>query len=588
MTQSRPKLLVLGGPHIDTDALGETLGRYYDLVESSPDAAIRTLEGEGCQAVLAEAGDFFPLERDLVGRQSSMLLNAIGEGVCLVDRDGRVLWANQLYRDLPEQVRKRVVHVCRHAVEHFIKQRDQPEPATGGSEGTSRARRFKLNFRRSQRYFEVLVSPVASKLNAPSVPSKGEGVPTIMLAAAVVRDVTASERLNRKMDAIERAGQDLARLDADIVRKMHPTERLRLIEERVRHYAHELLHFDHFAIRMLHPETNRLDLVMSSGIPEKARNIELYAEIEGNGLSGYVAATGESCISNNTANDPRYIYGLEHPGSSLTVPLRVHDRIVGIFNIESSQQDAFNDRDRQFAQIFASYIAGALHTLNLLLVEKHTTSEFASGTVTGEIRGPLNDLAAEVDLLRKENQGNQGVLAHLDRISRDVLSIRRRMKAFTKGEATLLGADEVIEAGTIDPALKGKRILVADNEETIRELIRDVLSAVGCRVVTCDDATSAIRLLETWRYTFDADEGFDLVISDIRMEDRTGYEVFAAAREASADLPVLLMTGFGYDPHHSIVRATQEGLQGVLFKPFAAKTLIEDVRAAILKMPRKG
>ncbi len=584
MTQSRPKLLVLGGPHIDADALGETLGRYYDLIESSPDAAIRTLEGEGCQAVLAEAGDFFPLERDLVGRQSSMLLNAIGEGVCLIDRAGRVLWANQLYRDLVESVRKRVIEVCKHAVEQFS---TEPLPADTADQAT-RARRFKLNFRKSQRYFEVLVSPVASRYNAPSVPSEGHGVPAVMLAAAVVRDVTSTERLTRKMDAIERAGQDLARMDADTVRRMHPTERLRLIEDRVKHYAHELLHFDHFAIRMLHPATNRLDLVMSSGIPEKARNIELYAESEGNGISGYVAATGESYISNDTSADPRYIFGLENPGSSLTVPLRVYDRIVGVFNIESSQKNAFNDRDRQFAQIFSSYIAGALHTLNLLLVEKHTTSEFASGTVTGEIKGPLNDLAAEVELLRKQCGDDSSLVSHLDRISRDVASIRRRMKAFSKGETTLLGADEIIETGQIDPVLQGKRILVADNDENIRELIRDVLSAVGCRVVTCDDATSAIRLLETWQHTFDADEGFDLVISDIRMDDRTGYDVFTAAREASAELPVLLMTGFGYDPHHSIVRATQEGLQGVLFKPFAAKTLIEDVRSAILKIQRKG
>ena len=46
------------------------------------------------------------------------------------------------------------------------------------------------------------------------------------------------------------------------------------------------------------------------------------------------------------------------------------------------------------------------------------------------------------------------------------------------------------------------------------------------------------------------------------MPDKTGYDVFAAARKKSQTLPVILMTGFGYDPNHCIVRASQEGLAG--------------------------
>ena len=41
------------------------------------------------------------------------------------------------------------------------------------------------------------------------------------------------------------------------------------------------------------------------------------------------------------------------------------------------------------------------------------------------------------------------------------------------------------------------------------------------------------------------------------------------------------MTGFGYDPNHSIVRASQEGLASVLFKPFKVDQLLEDVFAAL-------
>ena len=41
------------------------------------------------------------------------------------------------------------------------------------------------------------------------------------------------------------------------------------------------------------------------------------------------------------------------------------------------------------------------------------------------------------------------------------------------------------------------------------------------------------------------------------------------------------MTGFGYDPNHSIVRASQEGLAAVLFKPFKLDHLLSEIRQAL-------
>ncbi|MDB5302204.1 MAG: putative response regulator receiver protein, partial [Phycisphaerales bacterium] len=78
---------------------------------------------------------------------------------------------------------------------------------------------------------------------------------------------------------------------------------------------------------------------------------------------------------------------------------------------------------------------------------------------------------------------------------------------------------------------------------------------------------------------------FNLLVSDIKMPDKSGYDVFAAARKKSATVPVILMTGFGYDPNHSIVRASQEGLQAVLFKPFKVDQLLSEVRKALQQQP---
>jgi FixJ family two-component response regulator len=52
-------------------------------------------------------------------------------------------------------------------------------------------------------------------------------------------------------------------------------------------------------------------------------------------------------------------------------------------------------------------------------------------------------------------------------------------------------------------------------------------------------------------------------------------------QEVIDPLPLILMTGFGYDPGHSIVKARQAGLQSVLYKPFRLDQLLQNVETAI-------
>jgi FixJ family two-component response regulator len=68
---------------------------------------------------------------------------------------------------------------------------------------------------------------------------------------------------------------------------------------------------------------------------------------------------------------------------------------------------------------------------------------------------------------------------------------------------------------------------------------------------------------------------------DIRLPDLDGYEVFRRLREIQPETAIILMTGFGYDPTHSIVKARQEGLQTVLYKPFRSDRLMEAVEQAL-------
>src|SRR6185436_15160355 len=107
---------------------------------------------------------------------------------------------------------------------------------------------------------------------------------------------------------------------------------------------------------------------------------------EGHGISGYVAATGRSYVCFDTEKDELFLPGLAGARSSVTVPLRLHDKVIGTFDVESQQVAAFGEDDRQFAEIFGRYIAMALHMLDLLVVERSQTNQTVSGRVEDEIK----------------------------------------------------------------------------------------------------------------------------------------------------------------------------------------------------------
>lgn len=563
----RPKLLIVEGSGFDAERAEEILAAGFEVIRSGPELAMEVLKTSECRVVLAAAGDFLPLERSLLTHQSTMMLNAIGEGVCLINRDAEIVWANERFTRYQRLIADDLAAIARRTLEVMDRSAIRAD-----STELSQPERLSFKAEDEERYFDCLVTPFFGG-------GLGDEAKVTHLVVAL-RDITSREILRRQMDVLDRAGREMMHLDADAIKGQHAAERLRMLEQRVNRFAHKLLKFDHFAVRLLDEQSGELKLVMSSGMPREATEIKLYAGREDQGISGYVAATGESYICNDSAKDPRYVFGLEKAGSSLTVPLQLYDKLIGVFNVESEEVCAFTDRDRQFAEIFAGYLSMGLHTLNLLLVERYTTREDASGTMQGELSAPLNDLALEAEYLKEQAAANPDLLSHIERILSDVASIRIRVKDVAQGPRSLLGVDEELRARRYDLTLGQKRVLVADNEERIVETVRDVLRNRGAVVTTCENGAGAIQRLRAWA-SGESVERYDLVISDINLGDATGYEVFAEAKKADEQIPVILMTGFGYDPHHSIVRASQEGLQCVLFKPFQAEMLVEECRKAI-------
>jgi len=530
--------------------LAELLSDRYEIdAVDTLDQALDNLQEQQYCLVIWPSGDLLGLERAAVGQHAAVILETIGQGVGILDFDGRLIWGNEGLIQLPKQLLDRLSKSCNELFAGQI----------SAGKAQQSARRFCLSSGTGQ-YFEVTASPVVD------AHGKFEHI------AVAAWDVTASRLLQEKLNAIDKAGREIVHLDSQVVEKMEVGQRLGLLEEKIIRYTREVLGFDKFSIRLLDTKSNRLELVLSAGISEQARNVELFASSQDYGIRGHVAATGKSYICPDIKADRRYMHGIDKAASSLTVPLMLDDQIVGIFNVESETAAAFNEDDRQFAEIFGRYVAVALNILDLLVVERYRASDQLVDNLAADIAGPLNDILTDAGSLLEQYIGQDDMRGRLEGICENVKAIRRNVRQVAKPPPGLLGArpEQVVKNGY----LKARTILVVDDEPIIRQTIADVLYKYGATVHSAHEGNQAIAMIQQ--------NSYDLVLSDIKLPYKNGYEVFAAVKDDHPGVPVIFMTAFGYDPQHSIIRARQEGLSGVLYKPFKVDQLLETIRQALV------
>ena len=120
-----------------------------------------------------------------------------------------------------------------------------------------------------------------------------------------------------------------------------------------------------------------------------------------------------------------------------------------------------------------------------------------------------------------------------------------------------------------------RRVLVAEDDGAMRDLIANALRADGYDVTT-------VGSLEHVSTVFDADggpEALALIVTDNRMPGCTGLELLTALRAARWKTPVILITAFGSDRTHQ--RAADLGATAVLDKPFPLERLRALVRNTI-------
>ena len=536
-------------------------GEYEVVLESELGTAIDHLRRNGAAGLILDRQSLPEPSPATAEIDAATVLNAIGEAIVVVDRDLRIVWGNELLRKTGRQKGQIIGEPCYR----FFHGRSEPCLGCEAKEtfATKRSAR-RVHQSPEGGYWESLASPVFNEL--------GEVVQVVM----VERDVSERVFLQSKIESIYQAGNHLASLDWAAMSKMSLEDRVEHIKTNIVSHTERLLRFDSLLIRQLEERTGELKPMIyvghSAEEEESIRRAKVLAQREGYGITGYVAATGHSYLCRDASTDPLIRMHTHEFGSQVTVPLRLNDRVVGTMAIRAQQPWAYSVEDMKFLEIFANFVAIALNTANLIRLEHAVTHGRIAERIAHEIANPINAITNDVYLLLQEYIGHDSnTIAKLKDIEHNIDRVKEVVSQITDEGRPVAPPTTRGE----DPVFKGRRILVADDDDAIRQTMSDVLAKDGCIVETAADGLEAIEMI-------DANPQYDLVLSDIKMPKKSGYEIYSHIREKFPDMPVILMTAFGYDPNHSIVQARMKGLEVVLFKPFKVTVLRNNIRKALM------
>lgn len=538
----RPRVLVVGPT---PDGAGPLLASAAVTAAEDAADAVARLKADPFAAVLLDPRYFAAGLSDLL--RDELVLRHVETGLATLDPAGVVTWANPVLRAwCPDDPLGKPLVQAVGAEPPAV---DPADPFAAARAGQVVAFRLYRPAVADRPYLDVTVSPVEGP----------DGTVTGLVASA--RNVSPEVEQQKKLDALHAAGRELSNLDPDQLAEMNLPTRVELLKQNLRRYIHDLLKYDIIEVRILDRRTGELKPLLEDGMTPEAATRRLFAKTHGNGVTGFVAATGQSYLCHDTTSDPLYLQGAEAARSSMTVPLKHQDEVVGTLNVESPRPNGFGADDLQFTELFSKEIAAALHTLDLLTAQQECTASQSIEAINREIALPVDDvLATASTLLQKFADADPETAGQL----RKILAAAREVKSKVRQVGGQFATEPIPEG-----PLAGKRVLVVDADERIRRSAHLLLSRLGAGAETAGTAGEGLAL--------SAGEPFDAVFLEVKPADMGGYEAYRRLKAACPGAEVSLTTGFGYDSAHSIVKARADGMKQVLFKPFRQEQVVKAV-----------
>ena len=156
-------------------------------------------------------------------------------------------------------------------------------------------------------------------------------------------------------------------------------------------------------------------------------------------------------------------------------------------------------------------------------------------------------------------------------------TIRLSPQTTANEEAASLVFDPDGHVVTPEPAPQALRVLLAEDEPAMRDLLVASLNRAGFDVVVARDGGDLFDYLASTMVSDTLYPPPDVIVTDVRMPRIGGLDVLKAARKIDPTMPIILVTGFGDTRLHD--EARKQGARAVFDKPFDLDALTREVRA---------
>jgi CheY-like chemotaxis protein len=214
--------------------------------------------------------------------------------------------------------------------------------------------------------------------------------------------------------------------------------------------------------------------------------------------------------------------------------------------------------------LFSKEIAAALHTLDLLSAQQVCTASQSIEAVNKEIALPLDEVLAGASvLMEKLHRTDPEATERLRRI----LNSARQVKNIVTSVGRSLG--DAPDGGPASLPLLGKRVLVIESDERLRRAAHLLLTRLGATAETAGTGADGVAMA--------ADADYDAIFQEVKLPDLGGYDCYRKLLAMRPGAVVSLTTSYGYDTHHTILKARSDGLKHVLFKPFRQEQVVRAV-----------
>lgn len=266
-------------------------------------------------------------------------------------------------------------------------------------------------------------------------------------------DLAALAIENARLFEAERARARQLKVVAELAEKLTQILHLDELLQQTVSLIHETFDFDDVALKLYDPEVDGLVFKVSAG-RHAAHFDRKQVQKFGEGLVGWAAQTGQTALANDVGQNPHYVsHGLRGTKSELDVPLKYHDEVIGVLNVQSQSLNAFGRHDVIALEALADQIAVAIENARLYALQGQLIKESQDRLEVVERRNN------ELNSLRHILAALQSTLSLPEVLSRIVNGVVAGLNYRAVVISTVDEANQLLQVQEVavesDPALRG-------------------------------------------------------------------------------------------------------------------------------------